>query len=212
LGADGDVPRLRGSLGKGRMEAFSDGVFSIAATLLVFDIAVHPPGTPLQQVLNAWPAYAGYVVSFLTIGGAWLGHTTLTDRLERTDPILLRLNLLLLFVVAFLPFPTRLVADGLEHTEGERVAVALYGTTLMVIHLLGYALVAYARGEDLFVHQPHGADPLRQRGQLLTIVISYGTAILIGLVWPAVAVALYFALAIYLIIPLQMVRRLFSRS
>src|SRR5271154_1812011 len=100
------------SLSTTRMEAFSDGVFSIAATLLVLDIALHPPGTPLHQVLDAWPAYLGYLVSFLTIGGAWLAHGGLTDRLVRADSLLLRINLLLLLVVAFLPFPTKLVADG----------------------------------------------------------------------------------------------------
>ena len=87
--------------------AFSDGVFSIAATLLVLDIALHPPGTPLEQALHAWPAYLGYLVSFLTIGAAWLGHSALTDRLGRADSLLLRINLLLLLVVAFLPFPTK---------------------------------------------------------------------------------------------------------
>jgi Endosomal/lysosomal potassium channel TMEM175 len=65
--------------------AFSDGVLAIAATLLVLDLAAHPPGTPLQQVLHGWP---GYVVSFLTIGGVWLLHTALTERLTRADPIL----------------------------------------------------------------------------------------------------------------------------
>jgi Endosomal/lysosomal potassium channel TMEM175 len=88
------------------MEAFSDGVFAIAITLLVLDVAVHPPGTPLEQVLHAWPAYMAYVVSFLTIGAGWLVHTALTDRLAQSDSIFLRLNLLLLLVVAFLPFPT----------------------------------------------------------------------------------------------------------
>ena len=83
------------------MEAFSDGVLAIAITLLVLDIAVHPPGTPLEQVLHAWPAYVAYVVSFLTIGAAWLAHTALTDRLAQSDSIFLRLNLLFLLVVAF---------------------------------------------------------------------------------------------------------------
>jgi uncharacterized membrane protein len=66
------------------MEALSDGVFGFAATLLVVDIALHPPGTPLEQALHAWPSYLAYIVSFLTIGAAWLGHTQLTDRLART--------------------------------------------------------------------------------------------------------------------------------
>ena len=60
-----DTPRERRSLGTARLAGFSDGVFSIAATLLVLDLAVHPPGTPLQQVLHAWPGYVAYVVSFL---------------------------------------------------------------------------------------------------------------------------------------------------
>ncbi len=63
---DGGMPPGRRLLGTDRLTAFSDGVFSIAATLLVLDIAVHPPGTPLQQVLHAWPAYLAYVASFLT--------------------------------------------------------------------------------------------------------------------------------------------------
>src|SRR5271167_2172893 len=76
-----DMPRAHRSLGTSRMEALSDGVFGFAATLLVLDLAIHPPGTALEQVLHAWPSYLTYIVSFLTIGAAWLGHTALTDRL-----------------------------------------------------------------------------------------------------------------------------------
>ena len=112
-------------------------MFSIAVTLLVLNLAVHPPGTPLQQVLHAWPGYLAHVVSFLTIGGAWLAHTALTERLTRADPIFLQINLVLLLVVAFLPFPTRLVADALHDVEAERVAVTIYGLTLLAIRLLG---------------------------------------------------------------------------
>ena len=113
---DSRQPRAPRSLGSSRMEAFSDGVFSIAATLLVLDIALHPPGTPLEQVLHAWPAYLGYLVSFLTIGAAWLLHSAMTDRLQRADSLLLRINLLLLLVIAFLPFPTKLVAEAIHDT------------------------------------------------------------------------------------------------
>jgi uncharacterized membrane protein len=69
------------------MEAFSDGVFSIAATLLVLDLAPHPPGTALKQFLHAWPSYLGYAISFLTIGAAWLGPASITDRLTRADAL-----------------------------------------------------------------------------------------------------------------------------
>ena len=117
-----DAPSADASLSKTRLEAFSDGVFAIATTLLVLDIALHPPGSPLKQVLEAWPSYLAYLVSFLTMGGALARRTpALTDRLARADPILLRLNLLALLVVGFLPFPTRLVAEALHDVDGERV-------------------------------------------------------------------------------------------
>jgi TMEM175 potassium channel family protein len=120
------------------MEAFSDGVFAFAATLLVIDLAIHPPGSPLDQVLHAWPSYVAYLISFLTIGAAWLAHTAMTDCLERTDSIFLRLNLLLLLVVTFLPFPTGLVGDALREPGSERVFVTMYGLTLLAIRLTGF--------------------------------------------------------------------------
>jgi uncharacterized membrane protein len=134
--SSGRTARARRSLGKGRMEAFSDCVFAIAITLLVLDFAIHPPGSPLHQVLHIWPSFVAYIVSFLTIGAAWLGHTALTDRLERTDSIFLRLNLLLLLVVTFLPFPTGLVGEALREPSSERVFVTMYGLTLLTIRLM----------------------------------------------------------------------------
>ncbi len=107
------------TLGTSRLEAFSDGVFAIAITLLVLDIVVHPPGTLLEQVVHAWPSYLAYTISFLTIGAAWIGHTALTERLTRIDSIFLRLNLLALLVVVFLPFPTRLVSASLVSVSDE---------------------------------------------------------------------------------------------
>ena len=193
------------------MEAFSDGVFAIAATLLVLDVAVHPPGSPLKQVLDAWPAYVAYVVSFLTIGAAWLAHTALTDRLARSDSIFLRLNLLGLLVVAFLPFPTLLVADSLQHTDAQRVAVTIYGLTLLVIRVLGSGLAAYAQREHQYSPPPEGEEPPGEQRKLLPVVIGYVAAILIGLLWPGVAVAFYFGIAIYLVVPFRQVARLLFR-
>ena len=199
--ASGEEPaRTRRSLSTTRMEAFSDGVFSIAATLLVLDIAIHPPGTALEQVLDAWPFYFAYVISFLTIGAGWLGHTQLTDRLARTDPLLLRINLLLLLVVAFLPFPTKLVADALHHESSERVFVTMYGLALLAIRLLAFALDAYARRERLYSTQDEGDERLDEPRELLPVLGGYVIAILIGLAVPGVAVAFYFAIALYMIL------------
>lgn len=209
--SEDDEPAAAGSLSKTRLEAFSDGVFAIAATLLVLDIALHPPGSPLKQVLEAWPYYLAYLVSFLTIGGAWLAHTALTDRLARADPFLLRLNLLLLLMVAFLPFPTRLVAEALHDVNGERVFVTMYGLTLIAIHALGFALDEYALREHLYTVGREGKI-LEQSGRsLLGVFVSYVIAILIGLALPALAVAFYFGIAIYLVAPIREIGRLLFR-
>jgi uncharacterized membrane protein len=85
-GAEKPERSRRRTLSTGRLEAFGDGVLTIAVTLLVFDISVQPPGG-LADVLREWPAYLAYVVSFLTIGAVWLAHSTLTEVLARTDPI-----------------------------------------------------------------------------------------------------------------------------
>ena len=207
----------RRSLSKNRMESFSDGVFGFAITLLVLDLALHPPGSALDQLGRAWPSILAYVVSFLTIGGAWLGHTALTDRLDRADPILLRLNLLLLLFVVFLPFPTRLIADALGDPSSEHVFVTMYGLTLLAIRILGFALDAYATRQHLY--SPEGDSPdaddqelHRDRRKLVPVLAGYVIAILIGLVLPTVAVMLYLVLAVYLVVPFREVGRLFQRS
>lgn len=88
-----------------RLEAFSDGVFAIAITLLVLDLAIPADGSPWERVAKGWPFYLAYVVSFLTIGAAWLGHTAITDRLDKADLVLLRINLLLLLSSPCCRFP-----------------------------------------------------------------------------------------------------------
>jgi TMEM175 potassium channel family protein len=198
------APSLRAS----RMEAFSDGVFSIAATLLVLDLALHPPGTALEQFFHEWPGYLGYAISFLTIGAAWIGHDSITDRLPRVDSLLLRINLVLLFVIAFLPFPTKLIAEGVHDTSGERVFVTIYGLTLLTIRLLLSALDAYARREHLYAHGEADEEVQTDRRQLLPVLAGYVIAILIGLAAPIAAVILYFALALFLVVPFRDLRRL----
>ena len=163
--------------------SFSDGVFAIAITLLVLDFAIHPPGSPLHQVLHIWPSFVAYIVSFLTIGAAWLGHTALTDRLERTDSIFLRLNLLLLLVVTFLPFPTGLVGEALREPSSERVFVTIYGLTLLAIRLMGFALDEYANREHLYAPEQMTTTSTGAK-QMLPVVAAYVIAILIGIAFP----------------------------
>jgi uncharacterized membrane protein len=211
VAADEDTQSGRRFLSKDRMEGFSDGVFGFAATLLVLDIALGPAVTPLQRVLHAWPAYLAYVVSFLTIGGAWLLHSALTDQLARVDQLFLRLNLLVLLVVVFLPFPTGLVAEYLHKTGDERVYVTLYGLTLLAIRLLGSALDAYARYAGLYSPAKEGGELHSTRRKFLPAVIGYMIAILIGLALPVAAVALYFGIAVYVVVPFREAARVLVR-
>src|SRR6201981_1397768 len=122
-------PRRRG-FRTGRLEAFSDGVFAIAVTLLILDIGVsgtagHDLGPAIRSL---WPSYLAYVASFSTIGAAWLAHNAITEYLDRADAALVRLNLLVLLFVSFLPFPTRLVAEYIHQDKAARVAVTFYSS------------------------------------------------------------------------------------
>ena len=124
------------SRGPERVEAFSDGVFAIAITLLVLEIQLPRLGenpTP-QAILDGlgalWPSYVGYVVSFLTIGNAWINHHNLFRLVGRVSHGLLISNLLLLMAVGFMPFPTALLAETLGK-PGEQVGVVVYAGTFV---------------------------------------------------------------------------------
>jgi uncharacterized membrane protein len=197
---------------KTRLEAFSDGVFAIAITLLVLDIAVKPGGSPLHEFLSAWLTYVGYVVSFITIGVAWIGHSAMTQELTKVDAVFLRLNLLLLLFVAFLPFPTRLVTDGFGDRQAERVAVTVFGFTLLLIRLMSVALDHYAQTEVLYSTDAIDAELAQARSKSLSGVLLYGVAIVVGLVLPGVAVAVYFGIALFLAVPWRHVARMLRRQ
>ena len=102
---------------RGRLEAFSDGVFAVAITLLVFNLAVPVRGQgPLgQQLAGHWPSFAAYGVSFLTIGIIWVNHHTLFRNFATVDRVLLFLNLLMLFFVVTIPFATATLEAYLGH-------------------------------------------------------------------------------------------------
>jgi uncharacterized membrane protein len=115
----------------GRLEAFSDGVFAVAITLLAFNLAIGGPG-PHQPTLAAkladhWPAFAAYAVSFATIGIIWVNHHTLFKNFSEIDRTLLFVNLLLLFFVVSIPFTTATIAAYLRAGSGNAsLAAALY--------------------------------------------------------------------------------------
>jgi TMEM175 potassium channel family protein len=124
--------------GAGRTEAFSDGVFAIAITLLVLEISIPESGFDdlWQGIADQWPSYLAYATSFLTIGWIWLIHHGIFRRLQYANNWVMRINLVLLMAVSFLPFPTRLLAEAIHDADAERAASIFYGTTLFVISAL----------------------------------------------------------------------------
>jgi uncharacterized membrane protein len=209
-GGSSPGPRRR-ELSTGRLEAFSDGVFAIAITLLVLDIAVPASAEKhlLRSVVDLWPSYLGYVVSFSTIGAMWLGHNAITEYLDHADATFVRLNLLFLLFVAFLPLPTRLFADFIERESSERVAVTIYGISLLLTASLLTALWRYARRMKL-VRPDLNDEEIQFLTQRLTPGLgAYGALIIAGIFVPLVAVIGYLAIALFYIIPLRQVRPAF---
>ena len=115
------------------MEAFSDGVFAIAITLLILAVGVDQAlakGNLRHQLLHLWPAYIAYTVSFLTVGIMWVNHHQVFRHFERVDRPLLLLNILLLMCISFTPFPTRVVAEHAQSAADREAAAVLYGLTM----------------------------------------------------------------------------------
>ena len=126
-----------------RVEAFSDGVFAIAITLLVLDIHVPDPSTTAdlaQQLGSQWPSYVAYGVSFLTIGIIWINHHAMLRRIKAIDHEILILNLLLLLCVGLLPFTTALMAAYLKESEGETLAAAIYAGSFLLMSVVFAAM------------------------------------------------------------------------
>jgi uncharacterized membrane protein len=190
------------STSTGRLEAFSDGVIAIAITLLILEVSVPEaaPGRLLHELLHQWPSYAAYLVSFLTIGTMWVNHHSMFSRIVRVDRNLLFLNLVLLMGIAFLPFPTALLADYVrDGGSNSHVAAAAYGITMVCIGLSFTALWArLANHEELL--EP-GYTTVRARAtarrSFFGGTLVYVAAIGVALVSAPAALAVYGLVALY---------------
>ena len=117
----------------------------------------------LRSILDEWPSYLAYLTSFMTIGVIWLQHSAITGALRAADATLYRLNLLVLLLVGFIPFPTKLVSEFIDDYDAERVAVVFYGLTLLALALALTAFVRYAAENPRLVRDEVAAE--RRRGR-----------------------------------------------
>jgi uncharacterized membrane protein len=188
----------------GRVEAFSDGVFAIAITLLVLQLAVanpsqvHTAKEAWSELGGLWTAYDAYVVSFLVIGIMWLNHHTIFGYVARVDRGLLVINLVLLLVVAALPFPTALVSDWLNRPGPAEVSVAVF-STFMVVHALAFHALWWwlTRTGHLFDHRVDVDAARRTRLRFALGTIIYPILVGLAFVSPALTLGLHFAVALY---------------
>jgi uncharacterized membrane protein len=187
-----------------RVEAFSDGVLAIAITLLILEISVpHVRGSELGHALrHQWPSYAAYVVSFLTIGIMWVNHHALFAGLRSVDRNLLFLNLVLLMAIAFLPFPTALLAAYIRDDTGGTLAAAIYAGTMALIGLGFTALWLYL-GRHPELRRETFTDEVVARGTRRTVFgpTAYFVAFLAAFVSAYATLVICAVVAIYFVIP-----------
>jgi uncharacterized membrane protein len=187
-----------------RIEAFSDGVFAIAITLLILEVKVPGAGTPdLEgQLARQWPSYVAFLMSFLFIGIMWINHHRLFTHIKRADNTLLVLNLLLLLGVTTVPFPTAVLAQHLGGSGG-RTAMILYNATYLVIAIFFNVLWQYCISKE---HHLFGRD--FDQAAVGKISAQYALGPMVYLVclvlaWFSVTASLLMniALAIYFLLP-----------
>ncbi len=185
--------------GTTRLETFSDGVFAIAATLLVLEFSVEATSGPRlgHDLLHLWPSYLAYATSFLTIGIIWINHHYCVETMARADRTLLFLNLLLLLVVGFLPFPTKLVAQYLQQ-PGEQAAVYAYDATFVVMALVYNSWWRYASTGRRLIAERVADSTVRAITRAFNPgVPMYGLVFLVAVFSPLASVVLTLAIAAF---------------
>src|SRR5260221_1227377 len=196
-----------------RVQAFSDGVFAIAITLLILEIKVPRPASPsepfslLQSLLGLWPSYFAYVLSFVTIGIYWARHHYIFMLYQRTDYVFKLLNLLFLMWISFLPFPTDVLAtylsDSAHHDPlTQQTAVTFYAIGLFLPAASRTLMWLYASRARRLV------DPRLQEGFMRRIttghvrtVVLYARPVLLSLVDYRLRLALCVGLTLVHLLP-----------
>ena len=189
----------------GRIDAFSDGVFAIAITLLVIEIAVpevHNGESLADGLRDSWPSYLGYIVSFITIGVMWINHNHVFHDIARADYTLKILNLLLLMSIAFVPFTTAVLAEYMREDEQQTAAVLAYGATFTVNAILFNALWLYVSRTPGMLEDVVSETRIRSRTRrYLAGPLLYGITMPLAFIEPWISIGIYSALVVFYLIP-----------
>ena len=183
-----------------RVEAFSDGVFAVAITLLVLQFTVPEveSGKLLGKVLGQWPQLVTYVASFLTVGVVWVNHHTIFRNLRAVDRTIQFINLALLLTVVLVPYPTALLGRYLNSGQNGSVAAAFYAVVMTVMAIAFQCLVAWALTHpNLLRPEIHGARLSAVLPRFALGLVLYAASIGLAFVSTWLVVALYAFNAIY---------------
>jgi uncharacterized membrane protein len=184
---------------KNRLEAFSDGVFAIVITLLILDVRF-PPDKPLtlETLWGVAPHVLAFVLSFVIVGVYWVSHHNMLHFIKRVDRQLLWLNLVLLLLIVFIPFPAALLGQHLD----SRLAVTLYGSNLMLVNAAGTALWLYAMSRPDLTADGIAPVLLRFVARLHAApILIYGAAIALAHWYVPFSVVLFAAVPAFFILP-----------
>ncbi len=183
----------------GRITAFSDGVFSIAITLLVLNLHVPTvPGKLLDQLRTQWPSLSSYLLSFVIVGIYWVAHHNMFHYIKRSDRPFLWINILLLMCVAFIPFPAGLLGQY----SGQRISLITYASSLILTNLMLSLLWWYATSNHRLVDQdidPHFVRTVNRRN--MTAPVVYLVSIGLSFLSPLASLIVFFLFPLYYIIP-----------
>jgi uncharacterized membrane protein len=187
-----------------RLEAFCDGVFAIAATLLILELRVPADSSDLvASLLGLWPAYAVYLVSFMTIGIIWVNHHTLLEHCKRVDRRFLYLNLLLLVAVGIVPFPTALVGTYILSPQWATAVLVVYGIGAVLIAIGFSGVFFYATTDGRLMGDAATARRVRAEGRFFPIGLGgYSLGIALAFISPVASLALYALMAVFYALPI----------
>jgi TMEM175 potassium channel family protein len=183
-----------------RLEAFSDGVFAIAATLLILNVAVSTDHLS-DELLKIWPSYVAYAVSFVTIGIIWANHHTVMGQISHVNRTFLVINTLFLMVVSFIPFPTHLLSEYILDPNNAQPAAIVYGITGTLVAVMFNIMWRYAAGgrrllrADAKARTVDGITRSYLPGPFL-----YAAATAVALASPVVSAGIYAAIALFYVV------------
>ena len=190
-----DPGREARSLAKGRLEALTDGVFAIAITLLVIEIpvpSVEPGESLARAILDQWPSYGAYTVTFFLVGAYWVNHHRMFTLLKGVNHTFLLLNVVFLMAIAIIPFPNALLAEYTLEPELRSVAAAVYGLAMLALAILFNVVWWYAGGRGRLMRDDCDVGKVRKvlKSYLIGPIL-YLTGVILAFVQPVASLVLF---------------------